>query len=85
MFASVPTWRIGLADLDADGDLDAVFANAQIEQSQVWLNDGQGFFSDTGQRLGNFRHGVDVGDVDGDGDPDVVISTHQRIKPPGSI
>jgi len=77
MFASVPTWRIGLADLDADGDLDAVFANAQTAQSQVWLNDGHGFFTDTGQRLGNFRHGIDVGDVDGDGDPDVVISTHQ--------
>jgi hypothetical protein len=77
IFSSVPTWRIGLADLDADGDLDAVFANAQAEHSQVWLNDGHGLFTDTGQQLGSFRHGVDVGDVDGDGDPDVVISTHR--------
>jgi hypothetical protein len=76
-FSSVPTWRIGLADLDADGDLDAVFANAQAEHSQVWLNDGHGLFTDTGQQLGSFRHGVDIGDVDGDGDPDVVISTHR--------
>ncbi len=28
-FPSVPTWKIGLADLDGDGDLDAVFANGQ--------------------------------------------------------
>lgn len=77
IFSSIPTWRIGLADLDADGDLDAVFANAQAQHSQVWLNDGHGLFTDTGQQLGSYRHGIDVGDVDGDGDPDVVISTHQ--------
>jgi hypothetical protein len=77
VFASVPTWRIGLADLDADGDLDAVFANAQIDHSQVWLNDGSGFFSDTGQQLARYGHGVDIGEIDGDGDLDVIISPHQ--------
>jgi len=75
-FPSVPTWKIGLADLDDDGDLDAVFANGLDNQSQVWLNDGQGFFTDTGQQLGTHGHGIDVGDLDGDGDMDVVISTH---------
>jgi hypothetical protein len=77
VFPSVPTWRIGLADLDADGDLDAVFANGQDNASQVWLNDGSGFFTDTGQELGRYGHGIDVGDVDRDGDPDIVISTHR--------
>jgi Tol biopolymer transport system component len=54
-FASVPTWQIALADLDADGDLDAVFANSQREASQVWLNDSgaqdetPARFSDSGQ------------------------------------
>jgi Tol biopolymer transport system component len=80
-FASVPTWRIGLADLDEDGDLDAVFANSRTLDSQVWLNDGSGFFSDTGQQLGRFGHGIDVGDLDGDGDPDVVITTHVDSAP----
>jgi len=75
-FPPVPTWKIGLADLDEDGDLDAVFANGQANDSQVWLNDGYGFFTDTGQQLGKYGHGIDVGDVDGDGDPDVIISTH---------
>jgi hypothetical protein len=75
-FSSVPTWKIGLADLDNDGDLDAVFANGQSNDSQVWLNDGGGIFIDTGQQMGKYGHGIDVGDIDGDGDLDVIISTH---------
>jgi hypothetical protein len=80
-FASVPTWEIGLADLDGDGDLDAVFANGQAHDSEVWLNDGRGFFTDTGQQLGRYGHGLDVGDLDGDGDPDLIISTHRDSAP----
>jgi len=38
-FPSVPTFQIGLGDLDGDGDLDAVFANAGSNYSQVWLNE----------------------------------------------
>ena len=32
-FPSIPTWKIGLADLDDDEDLDAVFANGQANDS----------------------------------------------------
>jgi Tol biopolymer transport system component len=80
-FASVPTYQIGLADLDADGDLDAVFSNGQANDSQVWLNDGHGTFADSGQQLGQYGHGVNVGDLDGDGDPDLLINTHQASSP----
>ena len=39
-FDSIPTWKIEIADLDGDNDLDAVFANSLRNYSQVWLNDG---------------------------------------------
>lgn len=80
-FAPIPTYQIGLADLDGDGDLDGVFSNGQANDSEVWLNDGSGFFTDSGQQLGRYGHGVNVGDLDGDGDPDLLINTHRESAP----
>ncbi len=69
-----------LGDLDGDGDLDAVMAIASGDPNQVWLNDGTGVFSDSGQRLRTpLAHGVALGDLDGDGDLDAVLA----IKAPG--
>jgi hypothetical protein len=81
VFAPVPTYQIGLADLDGDGDLDAVFGNGQVNDSEVWLNDGRGTYTDSGQQLGKYAHGVQVGDLDGDGDPDLLIGTHRSSAP----
>jgi hypothetical protein len=67
------TVQVGLGDLDADGDLDAVFANMQSSHSQVWLNDGSGQFVDSGQELTQQGHGVGIGDLDGDGDLDLFV------------
>lgn len=80
-FPDVPTYKIRLADLDADGDLDAVIANCKQITAQVLLNDGSGYLIDSLQDLGWYGHGAAVGDVDGDGDPDVVISVYKSSYP----
>jgi hypothetical protein len=64
-----------LADLDVDGDLDAIVAGAK--QASIWWNDGQGVFSDSRQRLRyDQRHGLAVGDFERDGDLDVFSAAY---------
>jgi hypothetical protein len=60
-------WDVALADLDDDGDLDALIAHERADT--VWLNDGNGTFIDTEQRLGpTYTTSAGLGDVDGDGE-----------------
>ncbi|HLF24739.1 MAG TPA: FG-GAP-like repeat-containing protein [Anaerolineae bacterium] len=77
---------VSLSDLDGDGDVDAVVGNGpgnidySGEPNTIWLNDGSGRFSDTGQRLigshgtnWDVTHAVALGDLDGDGDTDALF------------
>jgi WD40 repeat protein len=73
------TVQAAVGDLDGDGDLDAVFANPMRSHSQVWLNDGSGWFENTGQELTQYGHGVGLADLDEDGDLDAFIVCHQFI------
>ncbi|MEM7205738.1 MAG: VCBS repeat-containing protein [Planctomycetota bacterium] len=73
------SYGLAVADLDEDGDLDAVFANEGLDPSpnRVYLNDGSGTFVDVSSQWlpqgDDDSQAVAVGDVDGDGDCDVVF------------
>ncbi len=68
---------VAMGDVDGDGDLDAFVSNYGV--NKVWVNDGGGVFSDSGQSLGSsWSVGVALGDVDGDGDPDAFVSNNVR-------
>lgn len=72
-YGNAATFQVALGDLDGDGDLDAVFANMDIE-SQIWMNDGTGQFTNSRHYLGAYGHGVAIGDIDGDSDLDLVFA-----------
>lgn len=73
-------WAHGVApgDLDCDGDLDVFLVCGDPKNgtpNQVWLNDGQGRFIDSGLRLGNaYSRGAALGDLDGDGHLDAFVA-----------
>jgi len=89
------TWRVGekptdfgryedmtLADVNSDGNLDIVAANATSEDEggvQVWLGDGKGrWTTQVGPcYAGTFRDVV-VADFDGDGNPDIAVVTYLK-------
>jgi hypothetical protein len=64
-----------LWDLDSDGDPDAVCVSPVLTGANVLINDGKGSFAATVQVLGQAgARGIALGDVDADGDIDVVVS-----------
>jgi len=66
------TRAVKLADIDNDNDLDILFGN-DGSPDQVWFNEGNGSFTNSGQLLGNdVTYAIAVGDVDNDGDKDFV-------------
>jgi len=68
----------GLADLDRDGDLDLVTGNSRGEAAAIYFNDGRGVFvaGDFGMtpRPDETIAGLELVDLDGDGDLDVYLS-----------
>ncbi len=72
-YSNSTTRSLFLGDVDGDGDLDLVEGNSNSEPNTVWLNDGAGLFTDSGQTLGsNNTYALALSDVDGDGDLDLV-------------
>jgi hypothetical protein len=88
LLGEVGAESVSLGDLDRDGDLDAFLAywgHPRGQPNRVWLNDGVGSFTDSGQRLGTSASSdVVLADVDGDGDLDAFVanqadSTHHPL------
>ena len=78
---SVPqAWDISLGDVDGDGDLDLIAGNVVTDVSgqataRLFLNSGDGTFTGPSSAFtyGGGILSLDLGDIDGDGDADVVI------------
>ncbi len=69
--------HVRAADFDRDGNMDVVFVAEADQAHQLFFGDGEGVFEDVSDRLPVFSQGnaLAVGDVNGDGLPDVVIGS----------
>ncbi len=66
-------FSVALGDVDGDNDLDAFVAQYE-NSSRLWLNDGTGLYTQSGQTFGSTSgHGAALGDLDGDGDLDLFL------------
>ena len=74
--------KLVLGDIDGDGDLDLLTLGGDLSTGNVdvLFNNGQGQFSGTQKVEGVGREPTDLvlGDVDGDGDLDFVVSSRSR-------
>jgi hypothetical protein len=77
---------LALADLDLDGDLD-IYVTNDTEPNDFYRNDGRGQFEEVGLPSGvalsadghmDGSMGVDVGDLNGDGLPDIWVTNFER-------
>ena len=72
-----------------DGDLDAFVANSTSTRgnsNEVWINEGNGNFTDSGQFLGSSAsYNVSLGDVDDDGDLDAFIANGSYQNQPNKV
>jgi len=82
---TIASSHVALGDVDNDGDLDAAFNNGTTTRfgtgpTQLWLNDGTGFFTDataTNLPVANVSQPMDTnfGDIDNDLDLDLIVSS----------
>lgn len=73
--ANHDTEHVRIADFDQDGHEDIIFVAEDDQVHEYYLGNGDGTFRNVSNRLlGNSEgNGLDVGDVNGDGLPDVIV------------
>jgi hypothetical protein len=68
-----------LSDFNQDGHADALVGGEQ--RAEIWWNDGQGSFKPSGQRFDyTERHGLSVGDFNGDSRPDIFAAAYGQTQ-----
>lgn len=70
---------IGIADFDLDGDLDIIVVSEDDQTNELYLNNGDGMFSDGGSRIpvtGTSNSVVVVVDINADGATDILIGNN---------
>ena len=74
--------ELAMGDVDGDGDIDAAVANfitwtGATNENEIWINDGNGKFAKKVLSTETAR-GIQMGDLDNDGDQDILLRCHNN-------